>query len=170
MIHKSRGQSLIEFALLLPLLIFLILGFFDLGRAVFYLSTLNTAVREATRDAIVFPSTVYDSYIKGSTSELTSRIESSLGEFLYTKELKDACIPSQAGVCEVVPSLIPSTPPPTDPSVAYDPKVQVTITYQYKAITPGLAALIGGGGTIPITVNSEMLLAPYAKPSAVTTP
>ena len=47
------GQSLIEFVLLLPLLFLLVMGLFDIGRAVFYYATLNTAVREGTRFAIV---------------------------------------------------------------------------------------------------------------------
>ena len=49
----SLGQSLLEFALLLPILLMVIMGLFDIGRAVFYYSTLNTAVREGTRFAVV---------------------------------------------------------------------------------------------------------------------
>lgn len=48
-----RGQTMIEFALLFPIFLLLILGFFDLGRAVFYYSSLTNAVRETTRYAIV---------------------------------------------------------------------------------------------------------------------
>ena len=47
-----NGQTLIEFALLIPVLLFLIIGFVDLGRAVFYYSSLSNAVRESTRYAI----------------------------------------------------------------------------------------------------------------------
>ena len=53
--HKRHfsGQSLLEFALIFPLVALLIIGFFDLGRAVFYYSSLSNAVREASRDGIV---------------------------------------------------------------------------------------------------------------------
>jgi len=51
--QRHSGQSLVEFALIFPIVFFLITGFFDLGRAVFYYSSLNNAVREATRYAIV---------------------------------------------------------------------------------------------------------------------
>jgi hypothetical protein len=47
-----QGQTLIEFALLLPVFLVLIIGFLDLGRAVFYYSALSNAVRESTRYAI----------------------------------------------------------------------------------------------------------------------
>ena len=47
------GQTLVEFALLLPLLLLLLVGFLDIGRAIFYYSSLSNAVREGTRYAIV---------------------------------------------------------------------------------------------------------------------
>ncbi len=48
-----RGQTMIEFVLLFPVFLLLILGFFDLGRAVFYYTSLTNAVRETARYAIV---------------------------------------------------------------------------------------------------------------------
>jgi hypothetical protein len=43
------GQSLIEFALILPLFLAMVLGIFDLGRAIFYYSTIHNAAREGAR-------------------------------------------------------------------------------------------------------------------------
>ena len=49
-IDKSRrGQSLLEFALILPVLILVLVGVFDLGRALFALITINNAAREGAR-------------------------------------------------------------------------------------------------------------------------
>lgn len=48
-----HGQSMIEFALIIPMVLFLLLGFLDLGRAFFYQSSLSNAVREGTRSGIV---------------------------------------------------------------------------------------------------------------------
>jgi hypothetical protein len=45
--RRNAGQSLVEFALLLPLLALLLVGVFDLGRAFHALITLNNAGREA---------------------------------------------------------------------------------------------------------------------------
>jgi Flp pilus assembly protein TadG len=47
------GQTLVEFALVLPVFVLLLVGLFDAGRAVFALSTINNAAREAARVAIV---------------------------------------------------------------------------------------------------------------------
>jgi len=53
MTRGDRGQALVETALVLPLVLILLVGIFDLGRAAFLSGTLNHAVREGTRYAIV---------------------------------------------------------------------------------------------------------------------
>jgi len=51
--HRGQeSQALIEFALISPLLLLLIFGIIDIGRAVFYLDTLNHAAREGARVAV----------------------------------------------------------------------------------------------------------------------
>lgn len=49
MIKEQRGQSLVEFALVLPLLLLLICGIVDLGRLLFAYSSLNMTNQEAVR-------------------------------------------------------------------------------------------------------------------------
>ena len=48
----QRSQALIEFALVSPVLLLLLFGIVDIGRAVFYYDTLNHAVREGARSAV----------------------------------------------------------------------------------------------------------------------
>lgn len=47
------GQALVEFALAIPLLLLIVTGLFDLGRAVWQSNTLAYAAREGTRYAVV---------------------------------------------------------------------------------------------------------------------
>lgn len=49
----QTGQSLVEFALTLPLFLLIVTGLFDLARAVWQENTLAYAAREGTRYAIV---------------------------------------------------------------------------------------------------------------------
>jgi len=49
----SKGQSLVEFAFIFPLITLLAFGFIDIGRAVFTWNTLTNATREAVRVAAV---------------------------------------------------------------------------------------------------------------------
>lgn len=67
---KQRAQTLIEFALILPLLLIIVMFIFDIGRAVFYFTVMNNAAREGARygavredaylEAIVFESAIID--------------------------------------------------------------------------------------------------------------
>ena len=45
----NKGQALAEFALVLPMLLLLVMGTIDLGRAVYYKSAIANASREAVR-------------------------------------------------------------------------------------------------------------------------
>ncbi len=49
----DRGQSIVEFALVLPVLLLIITGLFDVARATWQENTLAYAAREGTRYAIV---------------------------------------------------------------------------------------------------------------------
>ncbi len=51
--RDRRGQSAVEFALALPLLILLLVGIFDFGRAIYVSSTISNAARVGNRVAIV---------------------------------------------------------------------------------------------------------------------
>ena len=52
-LRSDRAQALVETALILPLLLMLIVGLFDVGRAIWLSNTLATAVREGSRYGIV---------------------------------------------------------------------------------------------------------------------
>ena len=51
--RHSSGQTLVEFALIIPVFILMMVGVFDVGRAVYASSTINNAAHEAVRLAIV---------------------------------------------------------------------------------------------------------------------
>ena len=50
---KERGQGLVEFALVLPIIVLMVFGILDLGRAVFTYNALAQSARQASRTAIV---------------------------------------------------------------------------------------------------------------------
>ena len=53
--NLTIGQSMVEFALVLPMLLLLVFGFLDMGRAIYYYSTIGNAAREGARYASVHP-------------------------------------------------------------------------------------------------------------------
>lgn len=50
---ERRGQTLVEFALILPIFVVILVGIFDGGRLVFANHTVNNAAREGGREATV---------------------------------------------------------------------------------------------------------------------
>ena len=134
--RAQKGQSMVEFALIFPLLIFLLTGLFDLGRAVFAYSTMNTAVREGTRWAIVQESGT-------PVGDIEAKVR---GYYFDLKDLSDNSVVTINYV-----------------GTEEDPKIQIEIEYTFHPITPGVAQLLGSGGTILINAESSMYLAPIAK-------
>lgn len=65
----DSGQSLIEFALVLPMLLLIITGLFDVARATWQENTLAYAAREGTRYAIVHGSGSQDGTVVSSTND-----------------------------------------------------------------------------------------------------
>ena len=53
--HHQLGQSLIEFALILPLFVLIVAGIFDLGRAFYSSITITNAAREGARYGTLNP-------------------------------------------------------------------------------------------------------------------
>ena len=53
--REARGQSLVEFALILPIIVLLLVGVFDLGRVVFTNNSLSDGARHGARHAAVDP-------------------------------------------------------------------------------------------------------------------
>lgn len=51
--RSSRGQSLVEFAIILPVFLLIVVGILDFGRVVWANSAVTNAAREAARYAIV---------------------------------------------------------------------------------------------------------------------
>ena len=52
-VSRSRGQGLVEFALVFPILMILLIAVFDLGRLVFAYNDITNAARSGARVAIV---------------------------------------------------------------------------------------------------------------------
>jgi hypothetical protein len=59
---SNRGQGLLEFALVLPFLLVVLFGVFDLGRLYFSSITITSAAREGARYLSVYPEDVSNSY------------------------------------------------------------------------------------------------------------
>jgi Flp pilus assembly protein TadG len=147
--QRTRGQALVEFALVLPIFILILVGIFDLGRAVYAFNTVNNAAREAVRLAIVDQncdaigqtarehassldvSWAYDGSLTPAAACAAAaqdvHIEFLEPDYTGAGTLNDSCDPGQAS--------------PNGPR--YSCIAQVTVEYRYSAATPIIGNLIG---------------------------
>ncbi len=149
---------MIEFALILPILFILVMGLFDVGRAVLYYAILNSAVREGTRYAIVQSYCDYKSNPTGCDgAELDS----------YPLDCENAQSVANINICNEINEKLFSVADLADStitinhtvSVTDDPMIEIDIEFPFEPITPGLGLI----GDLTIHVNSQMIFAPIAR-------
>jgi hypothetical protein len=145
--RRYSGQSLVEFALIFPLLFFLITGFLDLGRAIFYYSSLTNAVREATRYAIVHKDEINAAFNNPADNSLQDKV------LEYAFGLSGTPDPLTKDDIFVFP----------EKPDKYFTTVSIEATYTYKPITPGIKELFGLTEGIDLTVQSKMHVTPGSK-------
>lgn len=145
--EKSRGQSLVEFGLTLPLLLLLVFTFVDMGRAVYYYSALSNAVREGARYASVTPQAV-----SAHSADVKAVVQSYSVALVILSDNITFPIP-------VVDD--PDTGDTTVPNPA--DYVTVQASYDFAPVTPFLARILGGGNTITLNAEATMMLTPYGR-------
>jgi len=121
-----RGQALVELALIIPILLFLLLGALDLGR-VFY---ANITVASAAKEAALRASA-------GASDWDTAAVNESRGGFV------------QIAARDVSAAYSDSTNECSD-SASFGATVTATVDTPFTAITPYVGAIIGGQ-TITLT-------------------
>ena len=150
--RPNSGQSLIEFALIFPIIFFLITGFLDMGRAVFYYSSLTGAVREGARYATVHGTDLNAAITNPTSNPIVDKVRA----FTFAITLPGNAV--NVGVYKDEINLCTSVN--TCPAKI---KVSVTATYLFKPVTPGIKYIFGTKTGITITAHSTMRVAPASR-------
>jgi Flp pilus assembly protein TadG len=153
MTHRRRrehGQSLVEFALVIPIIVLMIASFVEIGRAVFAYNTVANAARQGARVAIV-----------NQLPDVTDCDESRPIEDPYEPHwsiigcaiLAGKTLGLSAANVTVAYVTQPSTTLSCSPTLHVGCIATVTVTFQYDISTPFVSRFIG-----PITMvqTSEM--------------
>ena len=154
--RRERGQSLVETALVLPIFILLLVVLFDLGRAVFTLSTVGEAARQGTRVGAVnqIPSALDCDERRPvenpSTAYWAPRECAAMAGRVVGVELADVTVSYSAPVGS---SLTCEDGPPPDLQVGC--VVTVTVEAEWQPITPIVSGIVG---TMTLTGTSEMTI------------
>lgn len=72
-LRRENGQTLVEFALIAPILFLLLLGIMELGRVIFAYNTISNAAREGARYGIIRPEDVTG--IEQAARQLTTGLD-----------------------------------------------------------------------------------------------
>jgi Flp pilus assembly protein TadG len=133
---RQPGQTLIEFAIILPVLLLIVMVVFDLGRIVYYYSMLTNAAREGAR---------YGSTNAAATNTI---IQQRVLEYAAGFDLQPS---------DVVVNKSSVTNVEVEQNSIYrdDINVEVTIDFDFVPITPYVDRLLPGGA-LDIQISSRM--------------
>jgi hypothetical protein len=122
---KQRGQSLMEFALMIPVLMLVAMGIFDLGRVIYYYSTITNAAREGARYGAV--NHCDEAGIQARAHDMAV----GLGEAVQFGEITRRF--DEHGAPEFI---------------------EITVTYSFAPVTPLIGNFLGSDGTILLQSRS----------------
>lgn len=135
--HTQDGVSLVEFALVTPLLVLFLMGIFDLGRSIYYYDAISNGAREAARQSIT---------ACGNGANLTNCTSAD-------NTTKSTVVNQLVGV-PITTSNITISPSTRQ----YGNTITVTISIQFIPITPLIARYLGTSGQLTLSARSQMVV------------
>ena len=155
---RFHGQSLVEFALIIPIVLLLVAGFLDLGRAVFYYSSISNMVREGARYAIIDQNSATGPYLE-NIKKINDKSFGIPGVTLTPTVL--SCYP---GPCiftgqDLVVKI--TRIKPIGKTFYENVKVEAILTF--KPLTPGIKQIFGSLTGIDLKAQSIMRLSAAAR-------
>jgi hypothetical protein len=107
--QKNKGQTLVEWALVLPIMLLIVFVVFDLGRGIYYYSFVYNAAREGARYGAVFPTDTEG--IREAAAEKAIGLDpSSLMIFVNGEVVSPICETDTFSCVHIRYSFLPATP------------------------------------------------------------
>ena len=151
--RRARGQALVEFAFVFPIITLLAFGFIDVGRAVFEYNTLSNAARSAARVAMVNQVDPASGPWKCQATKPVESVAAPNWTFRGCAMVAGAAV----GVSNADVTVSYAAPPGVSlectSCLNVGCIVSVTVTNQYTPITPVAGTVIG---PISMSATSEM--------------
>lgn len=132
---SEKGQELVEFALLLPLLLLLLLGIIEFGITIFRYNTIANASREIARFGIVQLVQLDE-----------TQAELAIAQYI-TDEIPRWTAGIRADSMAITPTLTPDI---------WRTTLNVTVTYEHQLITGPIIAALGGNSDINLRSVATM--------------
>jgi Flp pilus assembly protein TadG len=139
--QEAGGQSLVEFALVLPLFLVLVIAITDIGLGVFAYNSITNAAREGARLAIV----------NQDVASITARAESQA----RVARAPAVTVNFYEAAADGTPDTSTTCPIGSATYIAVGCLAVVTFAGDYEPITPLIASIAFGGG---VTFTAETVL------------
>lgn len=146
--RSQRGQSLVEFALILPILLIILLGLLDLGRLWYAYVAVTDAAAEGATYAALDPSDM---------TQIYQRAQDASGG-LVEIDPHAVCVVCSANPtdCSPNPADCPAGTCPANPTSGQP--VTVTVVYTFPLATPLLHAIVPEGHLLLCARANEVIL------------
>ena len=155
--RRNGGQSLVEFAIMSPVLVLLLMGMLDLGRA-YYFEVLGTdAARDAARYASGYAPSVWPPAGPGQAgicdmakADLAGNVASA--SCVYTTSLPSAnrpyypagtYVPAAGQALIVIACPAGTNACAGNQAQSLNANIAVTVYYRFDLLTPGMSSLFG---------------------------
>jgi Flp pilus assembly protein TadG len=155
---RSRGQSIVELALILPVLMLLVASTLDLGRMFYSQVTITNAAREGAYEAAYSPTSFQANAVCNSTTNrvMCRVLSEAKGSFVQVAKA-DVSLTCSSGCAKGIGS-----------------SVTVTVLGHFKLLTPIMAPFLGGSDVVlKSTASAQIITEPpivAALPTATPTP
>jgi hypothetical protein len=174
--HRSRGQSIVEFALVLPLMLFLFVGIVDLGRVYTAMIGVESAAREAADYATTRGAPLWvENAVPSREAEMRERActaASSLPDFVgsftdCTNPMPSFCVsPDNGANCYPLDSFDPTWQcDAPDREVPGPCRITVKLQYNFNLFIPlnfeAFGVRYGLPSSLPITRSSTFAMTDF---------
>lgn len=137
-LQRKKGQSLVEFTLLLSILLIIVMGLLDIGRVYFTYLALQDLAGEGASYGAVYPSRI-DSTDEPDPNNVLYRVRSAA--------------PSGMLVDPADLNITVSTPSGTDPGDF----ITVTVVANYTLLTPFVGSIVGSQN-LPLSASTTTII------------
>ncbi|NNJ10478.1 pilus assembly protein [Chloroflexales bacterium ZM16-3] len=156
--HRSGGQSMVEMAFVLPVLLIVLFGIIEFGYLIFAYTTVSQAARNAAEAAAQLPP--YQSWLAGAGTPLAFRSDACV-RGVYMAAESDATLFADNIANFIAISYPNDDLPDTDTrNLSVRGPIQITIAYPVQGITPlfSLLRIGNASGTLNLQVTQRRSL------------
>ncbi len=148
--HRSRGQALVELALVTPILLLLFAGAADLGRAFYGYIAIENAAKEGVLYGARYPLCATSSTLCPDPDNVLWRFRQEIGPNLRNP---DGTAPTPTTTCAAPNGTARSDLRQCVPGDTY----RVAATYTFAPITPMLSSILGGDLTVATSSSAIVM-------------